>query len=49
MEVEENPVLPEDLFSTIFYLMGVESTKELMTSDLRPIQISKGSVIEALI
>ena len=49
MEVEENPVLPEDLFATIFHLSGISPEKELFTKDLRPIQISKGKIIKELI
>jgi len=48
-EVEESPVSPEDLFATMFHLAGIDSTKELMTPDLRPIKISKGNIISELI
>lgn len=49
MEVDENPVTPEDLFSTTFHLMGISPEKELMTSDLRPVLISRGKVLKSLI
>lgn len=48
-EVEENPVAPEDLFATIFKLVGINNSKELMTTDLRPIQISKGRIISEIL
>lgn len=47
-EVEENPVLPDDLFSTIFDRVGISPSKELMTQDLRPIKLSIGTPIEKL-
>lgn len=48
-EVDSNPVTPEDLFATTFYLLGISPEKELMTTDLRPVRISKGSIIKGLI
>ncbi len=49
MEVEDRPVLPEDLFATIFSLIGIDAKKHLWTTDLRPIEISKGSVVQELV
>jgi len=49
MEVEELPILPEDLFATIFSLIGIDFKKPLWTTDLRPIEISKGNVVQELL
>lgn len=48
-EVDSDPVSPEDLFATIFKLVGIEPSKELMTQDLRPVMISKGKILEKII
>jgi hypothetical protein len=44
-EVEENPVSPADLSATIFTLLGIDTEKQFMTQDLRPIYISQGKVL----
>lgn len=49
MSVDSDPVSPENLFSTIFHLMGIDNDKHLMTTDLRPIKITKGLIIPKLI
>lgn len=49
-EPEENPVTPEDLAATMYHLMGIDYTKKLSTSDLRPIDIVKdGSVLKDIL
>lgn len=47
--VDENPVAPEDVFATVFQLLGIDGGKQLMTADLRPVSISRGTVIKDLI
>jgi hypothetical protein len=44
-EVEENPVSPADLSATIFTLLGIDTEKQFMTQDLRPIYISQGKIL----
>jgi hypothetical protein len=44
-QVEENPVSPADLSATIFTLLGIDTEKQFMTQDLRPIYISQGKVL----
>jgi hypothetical protein len=44
-EIEENPVSPADLSATIFTLLGIDTEKQFMTQDLRPIYISQGKVL----
>ncbi len=41
-EPDSNPVTPEDLAATMYHLIGIDSTKRLVTSDLRPIDIVRG-------
>jgi uncharacterized protein (DUF1501 family) len=48
-EIEENPVSPEDLFATVYSLVGIDPKKELFTNDNRPIQISKGSILTEIL
>lgn len=48
-EVESNPVLPEDLFATVYSLVGIDPRKELKTKDLRPVAISRGKILDGLI
>lgn len=41
-EVDENPVSPADLSTTVFSLLGIDPRKQFLTPDLRPIYISQG-------
>jgi len=45
MEPDENPVSPQDLAYTMYSLMGIEPEKQLVTSDLRPIDIINGGTL----
>ena len=47
--VDESPVKPEDVFATVFQLLGIDGSKQLMTADLRPVSISRGTIIKDLI
>ena len=44
----ENPVLIEDLHSTVLDLLGIDYEKELMTPIGRPMKLSKGEVVSGL-
>ena len=49
-EPDNDPVTPEDLAKTMYHLLGINSEKRLMTSDLRPIDIVRGgNVIQKII
>lgn len=39
---DENPVTPEDLFTTVYHCMGIVAAKELMAPGDRPIEIVNG-------
>ncbi|MDP1797826.1 MAG: DUF1501 domain-containing protein, partial [Planctomycetaceae bacterium] len=41
-EPEENPVGPENLFTTVYHCMGINADKELMAPGDRPIEIVDG-------
>lgn len=41
-EVDENPVTPADIASTLFYAVGIDYNKELMAPGARPVKISDG-------
>lgn len=45
----ENPVRPEDLAATIFYLMGIDPTAEMVDTQDRPLMISSGQPIRKVI
>jgi len=45
----ENPVIPEDLAATIFYLMGIDPTAEIVDTQNRPLMISSGNPIRQVI
>lgn len=44
-EPEENPVGPEDLFTTVYHCMGIVADKELMAPGDRPIEIVDGGKV----
>ncbi|WP_373650677.1 DUF1501 domain-containing protein [Schlesneria sp. DSM 10557] len=49
-EPEDNPVGPEDLFTTVYHCMGIVADKELMAPGDRPIEIvDGGKVIKELL
>jgi hypothetical protein len=49
-EPDNDPVTPEDLAKTMYHLLGINSEKRLMTSDLRPIDIVRGgNVIQKIL
>jgi hypothetical protein len=49
-EPEENPVGPEDLFTTVYHCLGIVADKELMAPGDRPIEIvDGGKVIKELL
>lgn len=45
----ENPVTPDDLAATIYYLMGIDPRSEVMDAQGRPIMISSGNPIFEII
>ncbi|MBW3543478.1 MAG: DUF1501 domain-containing protein [Planctomycetes bacterium] len=45
----ERPVTPAELAATIYTLLGIDPSRELHTSDGRPVRIADGPVIEELI
>lgn len=47
-EEPANPVRVEDLHATVQTQLGVDSTKEIMTSVGRPIALSEGRVLKEL-
>ena len=47
-EEPADPVRVEDLHATVQHLLGIDSTKEIMTSIGRPIALSNGKVIDKL-
>lgn len=44
-EPEENPVGPENLFTTVYHCMGINADKELMAPGDRPIEICDGGQV----
>ncbi len=46
---EENPVKPEDLAATIYYLLGIDPTAEIYDKQDRPLMISSGEPVHAVI
>lgn len=44
-EPEDNPVGPEDLFTTIYHTLGIVADKELMSPGNRPIEIIDGGKV----
>lgn len=48
-EVDSSPVSPADLSATVFHLAGIDPNKNILTNDLRPIQLSQGKVIKELV
>jgi hypothetical protein len=44
----EKPVFVEDLHATVQDLLGIDSSKEIMTPIGRPIALSKGEVVGEL-
>ena len=44
-EVDTDPVSPADLAATLYHAIGIDSKKELMTTDLRPIKIVDGGKV----
>jgi len=44
-EVDTDPVSPADLAATMYHALGIDSKKELMTTDSRPIKIVDGGKI----
>ena len=44
-EVDTDPVSPADLAATLYHAIGIDSKKELMTADLRPIKIVNGGKV----
>lgn len=44
-EPEENPVGPEDLFTTVYHCLGIVADKELMAPGDRPIEIVDGGKV----
>lgn len=44
-EPEETPITPEDLATTLYHLLGISITKELIAPGARPIEIVKGGQI----
>ena len=45
-----NPHGPEDLFATVFYLLGIDPREEFHTPDGRPVPIvNNGKVIDDLL
>lgn len=47
-EAPADPVHVEDLHATVQHLLGIDSSKEIMTSIGRPIALSEGKVIQKL-
>ncbi|MBM3836858.1 MAG: DUF1501 domain-containing protein [Verrucomicrobia bacterium] len=45
----ENPVRPEDLAATIYYLLGIDPHTEVYGIDKRPLPISEGTPVTAVI
>jgi hypothetical protein len=45
----ENPVTPDDVAATIFHLMGINPAAEVLDTQNRPLPISRGTAIEAVI
>jgi hypothetical protein len=45
----ENPVRPEDLAATIYYLLGIDPHTEVMAANNRPVLISEGQPILPII
>ena len=48
MAPDENPVKPEDLAATIYYLLGISPDTEILNKDNRPLPIG-GRVITDVI
>ena len=48
-EEPADPVAVEDLHATIQHLLGIDSSKEIMTAVGRPIALSEGKVLEKLL
>jgi uncharacterized protein (DUF1501 family) len=47
-EEPSDPIRVEDVHATVQHLLGIDSSKEILTSIGRPIALSEGKVIEAL-
>jgi hypothetical protein len=47
-DVDTDPVSPADLAATMYHAIGIDSEKELMTTDLRPIKIVNGGKVLSL-
>lgn len=47
-DVDTDPVSPADLAATMYHAIGIDSEKELMTADLRPIKIVNGGKVLSL-
>jgi hypothetical protein len=47
-DVDTDPVSPADLAATMYHAIGIDSKKELMTADLRPIKIVNGGKVLSL-
>lgn len=45
----KDPVIPEDLAATIFHLMGIDPTAEIVDTQGRPLMISSGSPIRKVL
>ncbi|MBI4658581.1 MAG: DUF1501 domain-containing protein [Verrucomicrobia bacterium] len=45
----ENPVRPEDLAATIFYLLGIDPETEVYGIDKRPLRICEGSPVTGIL
>jgi hypothetical protein len=45
----ENPVTPDDIAATIYYLMGIDPRSEITDAQGRPLMISSGNPIMDLI
>ena len=45
----KDPVRPDDLAATIYYLLGIDPTTEVMNSVNRPIMISSGKPVMGVV
>jgi len=45
----KDPVRPEDLAATIYYLLGIDPHTEVQAADNRPVLISEGNPVMGII
>ena len=47
--VMTDPVAPQDLFATLFHVLGIDTTREFYTPQGRPIRLNTGSPLAKLL